>query len=68
MMNLAIAIVVALSLMAQPALAARGGSGSTSGSQKVKAEGQKVKGTNFEPARTCNKYFAIIGAVVSIPC
>ena len=66
-MNLTVAIVVALSLMAQPALAARSGSG-TGGSQKVKAEGQKAKGANFEPARTCNKYFAIIGAVVSVPC
>ena len=54
--------------MAQPALAARGGSGSSGGSQKVKAEGQKAKGANFEPARTCNKYFALIGAVVSVPC
>ena len=68
MMNLTVAIVVGLSLMAQPALAARGGSGSSGGSQKVKAEGQKAKGANFEPARTCNKYFAIIGAVVSVPC
>jgi hypothetical protein len=60
-----VVLVVVLSVLAQPALAGRGGS--NPGRAKA-AEGQKSATVTNGPSGTCRKYFAVIGAVVSVPC
>ena len=62
-----VATVLVLSLLAQPALAARGDPRSTTQKAKPAAE-KKSRATIAGPTGTCRRYVAVIGAVVSVPC
>lgn len=63
-----ISVILVLAVLAQPALAGRSGPSSRTARESKLAEGQKSKTTNSESARRCKKYFALVGAVISVPC
>ena len=68
-MTRAIAFALLFAVAAQPALAKRSASTPASVQTVKAAQEQRTKGAAIhEPARTCKKYFAVVGAVISVPC
>jgi hypothetical protein len=68
MARASICLALVLAILAEPAAAGRGGPNATRTQKEKATEVQKPTAVNSGAAGRCKKYFAVIGAVVSVPC